>query len=256
MSAEALGILSNIVRRYEPYSEYKDCGVEWLEEIPSHWKVRPLKFTATINPEELPGSTPFDYEIIYVDIGSVTLTEGIVTIEQYLFEVAPSRARRLVKHGDTILSTVRTYLKAIAYINDPPENLIASTGFAVIRPTSELHPKFLSRFVQSEPFVNRVVKHSEGVSYPAIAPSKLGRFDVLVPPLSEQRAIGSFLDRETAKIDALIAKKEQLIALLQEKRSALITCAVTKGLDPNVPMRDSGVEWLGQIPAHWNSPCP
>ena len=73
-----------------------------------------------------------------------------------------------------------------------------------------------------------------------------------LPPLPEQRAIAAFLDRETAKIDALVAKKERLIELLQEKRTALISRAVTKGLDPNVPMKDSGVEWLGEIPAHWD----
>ena len=84
-----------------------------------------------------------------------------------------------------------------------------------------------------------------------ISPGSVGNLVTPLPPLIEQRAIGGFLDRETAKIDALVAKKERLIELLQEKRAALITWAVTKGLDPNVTMRDSGVEWLGETPAHW-----
>ena len=90
-----------------------------------------------------------------------------------------------------------------------------------------------------------------GVSYPAINASELVCLDVAYPPLPEQRAIAAFLDRETARIDALVANKERLIGLLQEKRTALISRAVTRGLDPDGPMKDSGVEWLGAIPAHW-----
>ena len=101
-------------------------------------------------------------------------------------------------------------------------------------------------------FVERVVANSVGVSYPATNASDLACLDIAFPPLAEQRAIAVFLDRETAKIDSLVAKKERLIELLQEKRTALISRAVTKGLDPDVPMKDSGVEWLGEIPAHWS----
>jgi type I restriction enzyme S subunit len=105
--------------------------------------------------------------------------------------------------------------------------------------------------LQSPYFVERVVANSIGVSYPAINASELGTFPIAVPPELEQGTIADFLDRETAKIDALIDRKKQLIELLKEKRTALITHAVTKGLDPNVPMKDSGIEWLGEIPAHW-----
>ena len=96
-----------------------------------------------------------------------------------------------------------------------------------------------------------MVANSEGVGYPAISPSKLGTLRTWFPPRSEQRAIAEFLDRETAKIDNLIAKKERLVELLEEKRAALITHAVTRGLDPDAPLRESGIEWLGQIPKHW-----
>ena len=98
--------------------------------------------------------------------------------------------------------------------------------------------------------MERVVADSVGVSYPAINASALVCFPIPYPDVDEQRAIAEFLDRETAKIDALVARKERLIELLQEKRTALITRAVTRGLDPNVPMKDSGVEWPGEIPAH------
>jgi type I restriction enzyme S subunit len=167
------------------------------------------------------------------------------------FDVAPTRARRRVKGGDTIVSTVRTYLKAIAFMDCSPDNLIVSTGFAVLRPKSTILPKFLWRLTQSNQFVDAIVCNSVGVGYPAITPNKLGSLSIWIPALSEQRTIAAFLDRETARIDAVITEQGRLVELLREKRAVLISQAVTRGLDPSVPMRDSGVEWIGQIPTHW-----
>jgi type I restriction enzyme, S subunit len=99
--------------------------------------------------------------------------------------------------------------------------------------------------------ISAVISRSVGVSYPAINASDVMRIKVPLPPLAEQQTIAGFLDRETAKIDALVAEQERLIALLKEKRQAVISHAVTKGLNPNPPMKDSGVEWLGRIPEHW-----
>lgn len=239
------------IGHWQPYPDYKDSGIEWLGEIPNHWKLMMLKHAARLNPESLPETTKPDYEILYIDIGNVDTEGNILDIQSYLFENAPSRARRVVRHGDTIVSTVRTYLKAIAYIDNPPDNLIVSTGFAVLRPAQTVYPEYMRWLTQSEQFVALVVTNSVGVSYPAINPSTLGSLPILLPSLPEQRAIAAFLDRETTRIDRLIAAKERLIALLQEKRMALISHAVTKGLDPTVPMKDSGVEWLGEIPAQW-----
>ncbi len=244
-------ITTSLTGKWKSYPAYKDSGVEWLGEIPVHWEVRRLKYATGINQEVLPESTDPDYMLKYVDISNVDSYGAILDAQEMSFENAPSRARRLVRHGDTIISTVRTYLRAIGLIAHPPENLIVSTGFAVLRPISEMNAKFLWRLVQSDEFVNTVVAYSEGVGYPAINPGRLGNLFTWLPPLPEQCAIATFLDRETAKINALIAKKERLVELLQEKRAALISQAVTKGLDPTVPMKDSGIEWLGEIPAHW-----
>jgi type I restriction enzyme S subunit len=213
--------------------------------------VKRLKYVASLNDEVLTEGTKPDHEILYVDISRVDSTAGIIQRESLVFEKAPSRARRLVRDGDVIVSTVRTYLRAIAPIAHPEPNLVVSTGFAVVRPGLDIDSGFLAYALRAPYFVDRVVAYSNGVSYPAINETELATFPVILPPLSEQRAIARFLDRETAKIDALIAKNERLIELLQEKRAALITHAVTKGLDPSVPMRNSGIEWLGQIPAHW-----
>ena len=237
--------------KYQCYAEYKDSGVEWLGEIPSHWDSKPLKYLCTYNDEVLTEATSSDTEIQYIDIGSVSATEGISHIETMLFKDAPSRARRIVKDGDVIVSTVRTYLEAIAPIDNPPENLIVSTGFAVIRPNKNLYKGYAAYCLRAKGFIKEVVARSVGVSYPAINSSDLVNIAVPSIAYSEQTKIANFLDHETAKIDSLIEKQQQLIELLKEKRQAVISHAVTKGLNPNVSMKDSGVEWLGQVPEHW-----
>ena len=242
--------MATLTEKYKPYPAYKSSGVEWLGGIPAHWKVQRLKYLATVNDEALPETADPDMEITYVDIGNVDSIGGITGTEDFVFEDAPSRARRIVQQGDVIVSTVRTYLKAIARIEPTDANLIVSTGFAVIRPR-DLDSGFASYALSSPYFVDRVVAHSVGVSYPAINAGELACLDIAFPPLPEQQAIATFLDRETVRIDALVAKKERLIELLQEKRTALITRAVTRGLDPDTPVKDSGVEWLGEIPVHW-----
>ena len=214
----------------------------------AHWEVERLKYLATLNDDTLPESTDPNFEMAYVDISSVDAVTGITEIQTVVLQKAPSRARRVVRHGDVIVSTVRTYLRAIAAIEVPTSNLIVSTGFAVIRPR-QIESSFASYALRGQHFVERVVANSVGVSYPAINASTLACFPIPYPEIDEQRAIADFLDRETAKIDGLVERKERLIELLQEKRTSLITRVVTRGLDPNVPMKDSGVEWLGEIPA-------
>lgn len=236
---------------YARYPNYKPTNSPWLESIPEHWEAKRLKDVATYNDEILDEKTDPDFEMEYVDISSVSLTSGIEKTELLSFDKAPSRARRMVKHGDVIVSTVRTYLKAIAPINNPSSNMVVSTGFAVIRPSSRLDPRFAGYMLQSNGFVGDVVANSIGVSYPAINASDLARLPVAEPPLPEQRKISDFLDYKIAQIDVLIAKKKCLLEKLVEQRAALISQAVTKGLDPAVPMKDSGVEWIGEVPAHW-----
>ena len=233
--------------RLHPYPAYKDSGIEWLERIPAHWEVKRLKHLATVNDEALPETTDPGMEMAYVDIGNVDAIHGISRMEDMTFDDAPSRARRIVRQGDVIISTVRTYLRAIARIEATDANIVVSTGFAVIRPR-QLEDRYLAYAVNAPHFIERVVANSVGVSYPAINASELACLDIAIPPLPEQRAIAAFLDRETARIDALVAKKERLIELLQEKRATLINHAVTRGLEPNAPMKDSGVEWIGDNP--------
>lgn len=240
------------MEKYPAYQKYKKTRCAWLQEIPEHWDFKRLKNVVSCNDEALDERTDPDLEIEYVDISSVSLVNGIEKTETMPFEKAPSRARRKVKDGDIIVSTVRTYLKAIAPICEPPENMVVSTGFAVVRPKNNLFSGFAGYFLQSNGFVGDVVANSVGVSYPAINASDLVRIPAVEPPLEEQKAIARFLDFKIAQIDSLIAKKKSLLDKLTEKRTALISHAVTKGLDQTVQMKSSGIEWIGDIPRHWS----
>lgn len=213
-----------------------------------------LKYAATINDEALAEDTDPDYELQYVDIGNVDSSGCVHEIATYRFGDAPSRARRQVRDGDVIISTVRTYLQAIAPIQQPPHNLIVSTGFAVVRPRTSVFDAGFCKYALREPaFLAEVEMRSVGVSYPAINASDLGNISIYLPPPPNQRAVANYLDRETARLDGLVAVKERVLGLLAEKRRALITRAVTRGLDSRAPLRDSGIPWLGEIPAHWET---
>ena len=223
-------ISHTVTKGLDPNAPLKNSGVEWLGEIPAHWEVRRLKYLATVNDEKLPENTDPNTEITYVDIGNVDSVKGITGTEDLVFENAPSRARRVVRQGDVIISTVRTYLKAIARIESTNAALIVSTGFAVIRPR-HLDDGFVAYALGSPYFVERVVAHSVGVSYPAINASELACLDIAFPTVPEQAAIAAFLDRETAELDSLIAKVHDAIELLKELRTALISAAVTGRID-------------------------
>ncbi len=229
----------------------KDSGVAWIGKIPHGWEVRTLKSVATVNDDVLNENLAADLIIEYVDISSVSFDKGIEVTQMMEFGNAPSRARRLVKHGDIILSTVRTYLRAIAPIIQPPSNLVVSTGFAVIRPRKNIVFAFIKYSLQDDFFMGEVAARSTGVSYPAINANELMAIQVVIPPISEQCAIAEYLDQQTALIDQRLSTLEEKKSVLVELRKATIHEAVTKGLNKNAPMKDSGVAWIGEIPAHW-----
>jgi len=185
---------------------------------------RKLKYAASLNDESLTESTDPDFELQYVDIGNVDSQGNIHELAVYPFKKAPSRARRQVKHGDVIISTVRTYLQAIAPIKESEANLIVSTGFAVVRPNSNiLNDDYFKYAVRESRFLEEVEARSKGVSYPAINSSELADIDISLPTIEIQKLIADYLDRETTQIDNLIAAKEQMLTLLEEKREALIS---------------------------------
>ena len=245
-----------MIAALKPYPVYRDSGIEWLGRVPEHWEVRRLKHWLAMNRKVLPENTDPEYEFHYMDIGSVSNGRLTEAPKRLRFGNAPSRARRIVQRGDTVVSTVRTYLKAVWHAAEPPEHLVASTGFAVLTPDRNTSPKFVSYTCQSNPFTDRVTSESMGIAYPAIAEKRLAKFSVFVPPLPEQTAIARYLDYVDRRIRRYIRAKEKLLALLREQKQALIHEAVTGRIDvrtgqPYQAYRDSGVEWLGNVPQHW-----
>ncbi|TBZ36437.1 restriction endonuclease subunit S [Rhizobium leguminosarum bv. viciae] len=233
------------------YDSYKDSGVDWLCAIPSSWSSMRLQEVATCNDDTINDFDYRDREIKYVDISSVDARSNTYTFETQAFRNAPSRARRLARHGDIVFSTVRPYLKAVATVKNPDKYLVFSTGFAVVRPKSTADQGFVSYALRNEDFISEVTARSVGASYPAINASDLFKLKLPLPPLPEQRAIAAFLDEKCAKVDEAVRIKEEQITLLRERRQILIQQAVTRGLNPDAPLHDSGIDWIGKIPAHW-----
>ncbi|NCB69936.1 MAG: restriction endonuclease subunit S [Bacteroidia bacterium] len=219
-----------------------------------------VKGCSQINKFALSDKTAYDYQFKYVDIGNVNQNGIIQEPGLITFEEAPSRARRIVKENDVIISTVRTYLKAIAFFDFIPKDYIVSTGFAVLTHKSKVNPKFLAYHSQSECFIDSVIRNSTGVSYPAINSQAIAALHVIFPDFSEQTAIANYLDTKTAaidrKIELLTAKADKYKAL----RRSLINETVCRGLPASerftpsetlTKMKDSGIEWIGMIPEHW-----
>lgn len=219
-----------VTKGLDPNVKMKDSGVEWIGQVPVHWEVKPICRVTSVNDDVLPDSTTDDTPIRYVDISSVGYMEGIKQASDMCFADAPSRARRKASSGDVIISTVRTYLKAVAAVTDEYADCVFSTGFAVLR-ARHLDRSFLKWMVLNELLIQAIEAHSEGLSYPAINASALVKLKSVIPPPEEQASIAATLDRETARIDALIGKAEQSITLLKERRSAFITAAVTGQID-------------------------
>ena len=220
-----------VTKGLDPTVPMKDSGIEWIGEIPEHWKIERVKFHTKINHKTLDENTEPESMIHYIDISSVNSNGNISSPEQMNFNDAPSRARRILTEGDCIVSTVRTYLRAIAYISSVTNKLICSTGFAVLSPNSNLDSKFLFYQIRNEGFIENIMANSVGVTYPAINSSLLGTFPVIIVPKIEQKQIAEFLDKETTKIDSLITKTESQIEKLEEFRQSLITSAVTGKID-------------------------
>ena len=220
-----------VTKGLNPNAKMKDSGVEWIGEIPEHWEVRRIKYDTYINRLTLSEDEDPELDLKYIDIGSVDSQGNISSPEMYLFRNAPSRARRIVTSGATLFSTVRTYLKAIAFIADADKNLIASTGFAVLEAKHGLSPKYIYYATSVSYFVNKICSISTGVSYPATTSNAVGNTDIYKPPLAEQDAITRFLDEKTAQIDALIQRSESQIEQLKSYRTSLISEAVTGKID-------------------------
>ena len=240
-------------QRFRPYPDYKDSGVEWVGEIPAHWKSNRLKYLCRRS--ALYGANEPTESYVYDGIRFLRTSDiddkGRLSSEGAVFLPREIVCEYILKNGDLLISRSGTLGRALHY-RHRLHGECAYAGYLVrFEPSDELCPQFAYYFTKSVSFHQWLSFSAIQSTIGNIIAQKYANMPLPVPKTEEQRAIAAFLDRETEKIDALIAKKERLIELLQEKRTALITRAVTKGLDSNVPMKDSGVEWLGKIPAHW-----
>ncbi len=220
-------IQNAVIRGLNPDVPLKDSGVEWIGQVPEHWEVKKLKFVSKINQHTLPENTNGSLSIKYVDIGSVSFENGIEKVENFLFKNAPSRARRLANRGDIVVSTVRTYLKAITMVKEEHQDCIFSTGFAVITSNECLEDNFFELYAKSDAFTEQVSVFSKGMSYPAINSTDLSNLWITVPPISEQQKIADYLETQVSKINQAIALKTAHIEKLKEYKSVLINDVVT-----------------------------
>lgn len=245
------------LRRFKAYPAYKDSGIEWLREIPTHWEVKRIRDIADALQSGPFGSQLHADEYVFGGhpvINPANLRESGL-VPDLGCTVDDATAARLGHHrlreGD-ILFARRGELGRCGLVKRQEEGWFCGTGCLRLRVrVAQAKPRFLIRFLSTSGVADWLNLQSVGATMQNLNTSIIGRIPVVVPRPAEQDAIADFLGRETARIDALVAKKEQLIALLQERRIAFITHAVTKGLDPNASMKDSGVEWLDKIPAHW-----
>jgi type I restriction enzyme S subunit len=221
-----------ITRGVTPNTPLKPSGVDLLDNIPEHWIVKPLKRWVSINALALPESTDPDFLFDYLDIGCVGTGLLVEKPARIRFADAPSRARRVLRTGDTIISTVRTYLRAVYFFDDAPGKLVASTGFAVLTPSPEVLPELLGIALQSDPFINRVTVNSIGIAYPAIAETRLAAFPLALPPSkSEQARIVEHVRKETRTMTEAILHAQREIDLIREYCTRLIADVVTGKVD-------------------------
>ena len=233
------------------YPAYKNSGVKWLGEVPEHWELVPLKRIGHIRYGigEPPAYVEDGVRLIRatnVHAGKL-LDEGMVYVNP---SDIPSQRILWLEEGDIIV------VRSGAYAGDssivPPEYGACIAGFDMVLRIHGADPKYIQHSLLSAYLRDYQIELKRmRAAQPHLNAEELGECILAMPPFDEQFAITDFLDRETAKIDALIAEQQRLIELLQEKRQAVISHAVTKGLNPDAPMKDSGVEWLGEVPEHW-----
>ena len=240
--------------RFKPYPAYKDSGVEWLGKIPRGWGIKCLKRIVQFRGGGTPTKDNAEYwrgDIPWVSPKDMKVSVVVDTEDKITAQAIRDSATKLVQAGAVLIVVRSGILVHSIPVALAGREVTLNQDLKALIPSSELLPEYLVYLISGMQRELLVEWKKEGATVESLDLELVANTPTPLPASAEQRAIAAFLDRETARIDALVAKKERLIELLQEKRTALITRAITKGLDPNVPMKDSGVEWLGEIPAHW-----
>ena len=239
------------------YEHYKDSAVEWLGEVPEHWEIKHLKHSCQIYPSNVDKkSYENESPILLCNYTDVYYNESITNQLQFMSATASADQinKFSLKAGDTIItkdSETADDIAIAAYVPEDLPGVICGYHLALVRPFPEACGAFIKRLFDSHYAKASFNVLANGLTRVGLGQYALNNLEIPFPPYIEQSIIATFLDRETAKIDALVAEQQGLIELLKEKRQAVISHAVTKGLNPDAPMKDSGVEWLGQVPEHW-----
>lgn len=243
-------------RRWRRYPKYKPSGVEWLGEVPEGWEILPIKRIVRIKITDGPHETPefFENGVPFISAEAIkdnkidfSLMRGYISNELheiYKKKASPQKNDILFVKSGATTGNVAKVVDDIEFDIWSPLALIRSDSYKVL-------PDYLFSLIQSIEFRKQVEMSWSFGTQQNIGMNVIEKLMCTIPPLPEQHAIAAFLDHETVRIDALIEKKKRQIELLQEKRSALISNAVTKGLDPNAKMKNSGIEWLGEVLEGW-----
>lgn len=244
---------------FKQYPSYKDSGVEWLGEVPEHWFRIAIKFLATeknslfLDGDWIESKNISDSGIRYITTGNVSIGEykeqGSGFISEKTFVELGCKE---VLENDILISRLNLPIGRSCLVPNLNSRVITSVDNVIFRPNSNYSKKYLVYLFSSANYFYQTESLGRGATMQRISRTLLGNIRISLPDLDEQNQIVSFLDYETSRINNLIAKQEKLIKLLDEHRKSIISHAVTKGLDLNVKMKDSGVEWLGRVPEHWN----
>ena len=236
------------------YERYKDSGIPWLGEVPEHWEVKRLRFTVNLNPVKSELNIPEDTLVSFIPMEAVNFDKNLtLTEERNLDEVY--KGYTYFKNGDVVLAKITPcFENGKSAIAQNLTNGIAfgTTELHVLRSQDSINNHFLYYLIKSDSFMKIGEAEMYGAGGQKRVPEEfIKNFLIGLPPYCEQTAITHYLDTKLGEIDALIDKQQTLLEKLAEQRTAVITHAVTKGLNPAAPMKNSGVEWLGDVPAHW-----
>lgn len=242
---------------FPTYAEYKNSGIEWLDEIPEHWDIKELKYACSNFPSNVDKKTVEGQQVVSLCNYTDVYYNDLITADMKLMKASATDEqieKFTLRAGDVIITKDSESADDIAvstYIPADLPGIVCGYHLAMIRPNEGVSGLFIKRLFDSVYIQSKVATLANGLTRMGLSHAAISGLELPIPPAEEQNAIANFLDTETAKIDALVTEQWRLIELLKEKRQAVISHAVTKGLNPDAPLKDSGIEWPPKIPTTW-----
>ncbi len=244
---------------YKRYPAYKDSGLEWIGDVPQHREIKRLRHVGSFTNSNVDKKSYEDQKAVRLCNYTDVYYNEFVTAELSFMQATASRGEIeafSLKKGDVLItkdSEDPADIGIPALVAEELPGVVCGYHLTIIRTSDADTSRFLHRVIQSQPTKAHFFVEAPGITRYGLGQDAIGNLPVCLPPREHRSILADWIDRETGRLDALIAKKTRFIELLKEKRQALITRAVTKGLDPSVKMKESGVEWIGEVPAHWET---